>query len=179
MMTRLNLMPWREQRRARVLRRFQQVLVGSLILALCGVMLLDQAVRARLARQAEGIARHQAELVRLDAALAQFNQLRESRLAVQAQYTVLTTLRARQALLSGVLEALEQVMPEGAQLTALDWQDDRLQLTGLAASAAVVARFMRDLQQTGVVQEVELVQLRYREQGDEFQLAARLSPGAS
>lgn len=54
MMTRLNLMPWREQRRARVLRRFQQVLVGSLILALCGVMLLDQAVRARLARQAEG-----------------------------------------------------------------------------------------------------------------------------
>lgn len=54
-----------------------------------------------------------------------------------------------------------------------------MQLTGLAASAAVVARFMRDLQQTGVVQEVELVQLRYREQGDEFQLAARLSPGAS
>ncbi|QXH36121.1 PilN domain-containing protein [Pseudomonas muyukensis] len=179
MRVRLNLMPWREQRRAKTLRRFQRALVLSLILALVGVLLLDQAARARLARQAEVVARHQAELARLEGGLLQLERLREARQAAQAQYAALTTLRARQALLPGLLLSLEQAMPEGAQLTEVDWQDNRLQLAGLAASAAVVARLMRDLQHSGVVQEVELVHLRYQQTGDEFLLAARLAPGAS
>lgn len=179
MTLRLNLMPWREQQRARAVRRFQGMMVAGLVMALTVVMVLDQAARHRLARQAEVVAHQQGELARLDTSLAQIDRLRDAQAAVQLQQAALAALRARQAQLPGLFHSLEQAMPDGAQLTEVNLQDERLRLAGLAASAAVVARFMRDLQQAGVVQGIELVHLRHHPRGNEFLLAGRVSVGDS
>ncbi|MCU7238621.1 MULTISPECIES: PilN domain-containing protein [Pseudomonas] len=179
MMARLNLMPWREQRRARVVRRLQIMLVVALVVALCGVIWLDQMARSRLARQSLVVASHQAELERLDATLRQVDQLRGMRAALQAEHAAVTALGAGRSQMPGLFLALEQALPEGARLTEVDVEAGRLRLGGLAASASVVARFMRDLEQVGMVRDLELVHLRRHLQGDEFLLAARLLAGES
>lgn len=179
MMARLNLMPWREQRRARVVRRFQLMLVVTLVVALCGVIWLDQMARSRLARQALVVASHQAELKRLDTMLGQVDQLRSRRAALQAEHVAVSALDAGRSQVPGLFLALEQALPEGARLTEVDVEAGRLRLGGLAASATVVAQFMRDLEHVGVVRDLELVQLRRHDEGDAFLLAARLLAGES
>jgi type IV pilus assembly protein PilN len=179
MMARLNLMPWREQRRARAVRRFQITLVVTLVVALCGVLWLDQMARSRLARQALIVVSHQAERDQLDATLRQVDQLRGRREALQAEHAALSALGTGRSQMPDLFLALEQALPEGARLTEVDVEAGRLRLGGLAASASVVARFMRDLEHVSVVQDLELVHLRRHDEGDAFLLAARLLAGES
>lgn len=174
-MLRLNLMPWRERRRARDAHCFRVLLIAGLVLALLGVMLLDQLARSRLARQIEAVTVQQAELQRIDAIVAQVEQLREARAALLAEQAQLLGLRARQASLPGFFLDLERALPEGARLIELKALDGQLRLTGQAASPAVVARLMRDLQAAQGLQDLQLVYLRNLETGDEFVLTGRLA----
>ncbi|MCG8292526.1 PilN domain-containing protein [Pseudomonas entomophila] len=175
MKVRLNLMPWRELRRVAVVRQFRIVLMACLVMAVVAVMLLDEVTRSRVARQHEVITALQHEAEGFDTALAQVEHLRASRNALLAQYLALSRLRAAQALLPALFSSLEMAMPEGARLHELDVQDDRVQLTGMAASVSVVALLMRRLEQADVLQDLELVHLRHSSGGDEFVMTARLS----
>ncbi|MDH0730849.1 PilN domain-containing protein [Pseudomonas sichuanensis] len=175
----LNLMPWRERRRARDAYRFRMLVIAGLVLALLGVMLLDHLARSRLARQIDAVTAQQAQVQRIDAIVAQVEQLREARDALLAEQAQLLGLRARQATLPGFFLGLEHALPEGARLTELKALDGQFRLTGQAASPAVVARFMRDLQAAQVLQDLQLVHLRNLETGDEFVLTARLAAHGS
>ncbi|QVM91745.1 PilN domain-containing protein [Pseudomonas entomophila] len=174
MKVRLNLMPWRELRRVAVVRQFRGVLMASLVMAVVAVMLFDQSMQSRLARQNELIAALQREVEGFDIAQTQVEHLRASHNALLAQYMALSRLRAAQALLPALFSGLEMAMPEGARLRELDVQGDRVQLTGKAASASVVALLMRRLEQADVLQDLELVRLRHSSGGDEFVMTARL-----
>lgn len=178
-MLRLNLMPWREQRRARALRRFQLSIVASLIVALALMLLLDQSARSRLARQATATAQQQAALQHQESELLALGQLRDRQVQLRLQRDRLLQLRTAQSQLGQLLQGLERSMPTGAHLTELSLEEGKLRLLGVAASASVVAQLMRDLQALEVVRELELVHLRHGPSGDEFQLAARLPLGWS
>ncbi|MFK3772431.1 PilN domain-containing protein [Pseudomonas sp. NPDC089406] len=172
-------MPWRERRRAQVLRRFCMMLVGSCVLALAGMLLLDQLARARLARQVATIALYQVQLKRLDSLQVTLTELRSERQAVQQQQAALMRLRAGQATLGSLFLGLEKAMPGGAQLTELNLENGRMRLAGLAASAAVVAQLMRDLEIMQELRGLELVFLRHETAGDAFLITAELSAGWS
>lgn len=178
-MVRLNLMPWRERRRAQRVRRFQLVLVASLVLALLGVLLLDQLARARLARQVATNALYQAQLKTLDHEQDAIDALGREREAMLVHVAALARLRAGQASLGEVFRGLEEAMPEGVRLTELGLEDGRLKLTGLAASASVIAQLMRDLQAGGALGGLELVYLRQQAAGDAFLVTAQLLAGWS
>jgi hypothetical protein len=79
--------------------RFRVLVIASLLLALLGVMLLDHLARARLARQAGVLAAQQAEGQRMDAIVAQVEQIRAARATLLVEQAELVGLRVRQALL--------------------------------------------------------------------------------
>ena len=175
MMVRLNLLPWRERRRLAAVRRFKVALVISVLVALAGVMLLDQLARQRLQQQAQETMARQAVLHPLEQALERIEALREQRAIVEGQAQALVRLRSGQGALVPMLLALEQVLPGGLHLSELQLQDDDVQLRGVAASSAVLAQFMRDLERSSVLQGVQLKRLRNLPVGDEFLLVARVS----
>ncbi|CAM3648994.1 Fimbrial protein [Pseudomonas reidholzensis] len=174
-MIRLNLLPWRERQRLAAVRRFQRALIGSLLLALCAVMLLDALARQRGQLQAAAIAERQAAIVELDGQLEQLTEVRQAQDGVRARSASLAALRTEQVQLPRLLAELEQAFSSGLQLTELSVQDGRLHLLGLAASPAVIAQLMRDLQQSQLIEALELKHLRADSQGDEFLLVARVS----
>lgn len=173
-MVRLNLLPWRERQRIAALRRFQQVLVASLLAALLGLVWLDQLARQRVQQQLEAVAANQAEITHLDAELAGIASVVQAREAVLAQLAALAALRQDQALVPRLLAELEEAMGRGVHLTELSFKGGDLQLVGLAASSAVVAQLMRDLEQSPLLLALELKQIRALPEGDEFILLARL-----
>ncbi len=174
-MLRLNLLPWRERQRLAALRRFQLVLIGSLLLALAGVIMLDQLARQRGQQQLAAIAERQADVARLDIQLQQLKAVQGSHADVMAQSAALQALRNGQDLLPRMFAELEQALGASLQLTEMSIQEGQLQLLGLAASPAVVAQFIRDLQQSRRFDALELKHIRAVADGDEFLLLARLS----
>ncbi|MFJ4346040.1 PilN domain-containing protein [Pseudomonas sp. NPDC089401] len=174
-MLRLNLLPWRERQRQAAQRRLGLTLVGSLVLALCAVLLMDQLARQRVQRQALA---NDARQILIDAAarqVTQHEQISQAHQAVMAQIAALEGLRADRPLLTALFGDVERALPEGVQLVALKIQGADLRIAGVAASTAVVAQFMRDLERSSVLRELELKQVRSLPGGDEFLLTARLS----
>jgi type IV pilus assembly protein PilN len=171
---RMNLMPWRERRRASALRRFQLSLVATLVLALACMVVLDQWARERLARQSTLTAGYQAQSQALGDVPEATQRLRREHAEVFAQLQQLSRLRTEQRVLWQLLSGVERAMPGGARLSEISVKDDRLRIAGLAASASSVAQLMRDLEALGVARDLELVFLRRQASGDEFLLLARL-----
>ncbi|BBH43826.1 PilN domain-containing protein [Pseudomonas sp. KU43P] len=174
-MMRLNLMPWRERQRLAALRRLRLMLLGSAILALCAVLLMDQLARDRAQRQAVGNAALQVAVAGLDEQLEQFEPVNQAYESVRAQIAAVAALRADQGIVVNLLADLERALPEGIQLTELKLERSRLHIGGLAASGAVVAQFMRDLERAGSLLDLELKRVQSTAGGEAFLLAARMS----
>ncbi|WP_306578571.1 PilN domain-containing protein [Pseudomonas sp.] len=174
-MMRLNLLPWRERQRQATLRRFRSRLVAGAILALCAVMLVDQLARQRGQQQALSNTRQQAALERLAEQLRPLDDVREQHQALLERLAALERLRTQQGILGDVFTDLEGALPMGVQLLDLSLENGHLQLAGLATSGAVVAQFMRDLEHSRVLLDLELKRIRSVPGGDEFLLAARVS----
>lgn len=174
-MMRLNLLPWRERQRQAALRRFRGQLVAGALLALCAVMLVDQLARQRGQQQVLANTQRQATLGVLGEQLQPLVEVRAQHEALLARAVALEGLRAHQDVLAGVFADLEGALPEGVQLLDLSLDSGRLQMTGVAASGAVVAQFMRDLSRSNVLLDLELKRIKSLPDGDEFLLTARVA----
>ncbi|PVZ43055.1 PilN domain-containing protein [Pseudomonas sp. CC120222-01a] len=174
-MLRLNLMPWRERQRLAALRRLRLMLLGAAVLALSAVLLIDQLARQRARQQAVASDSQQAAIEVLERQVAKHERIRQSYDEVRAQAVALADLRAEQGLVTAVFADLERALPEGVQLLRLELQGSRLRMVGVAASGAVVAQLMRELERSGAMRELELKSLNSQPGGDEFQLLARMS----
>ncbi|MEB6592332.1 MULTISPECIES: PilN domain-containing protein [Pseudomonas] len=174
-MMRLNLLPWRERQRQAVLRRFRTQLVAAALLALCAVMLVDQLARQRGQQQVLANTQRQVALGLLAEQLQPLADVRAQHQALLARSVALEGLRAHQGVLAGMFADLEGALPVGVRLLDLSLENGRLQMTGLATSGAVVAQFMRDLDRSSVLLDLELKRIRSLPGGDEFLLTARVS----
>ncbi|OCT22471.1 PilN domain-containing protein [Pseudomonas putida] len=174
MSLRLNLLPWRERQRLVELRNFRLVFLGSLFAAFVVVMLVDRFAHLRLKQQAAAGLQRQQQLQTLDGQVARLEQLREAHTGLRRQLDALGALRSSQQGVPQLLIEIELAMPQGMQLTRLDVQGDRLQINGLAVSPAVLAQFMRDLQRSPILLDLELKQVLARAGGDAFSLVARV-----
>lgn len=155
-MLRLNLMPWRERQRLAALRRLRLTLVGAAVVALSAVLLIDQLARQRARQQAVANNSQQAAIDVLEVQRREHDRIRQSYEQVRAQTAALADLRAGQGRVTAVLADLERALPEGVQLLRLELQGSQLRMDGVAASGAVVAQLMRELERSGELRELGL-----------------------
>lgn len=174
-MMRLNLLPWRERQRQAVLRRLRRQLVAGALLALGAVTLVDQLARQRGERLALANSQREAAIGLLNEQLQPLADVRERHETLLARATSLESLRTDQDVLADVFADLEAALPQGIQLLDLSLENGRLQVTGLATSGAVVAQFMRDLDRSSALLDLELKRIKSLPGGDEFLLSARVS----
>ncbi|WP_313741408.1 PilN domain-containing protein [Pseudomonas sp.] len=171
---RLNLMPWRERRRAAAVRRFQASLLGSAVVALALVLVVDQLAQARLREQLSANLALRAQVEAAEQPLRQLDEVLEGRAQVERRQAALVRLRAGQQAVPNVLAALEQAAPVGVQVSGLRVQEGQLTLTGLAANAALVVWLVRDMQRLAMLRDVEVRHIRSSAEGNRFELVARL-----
>lgn len=174
-MLRLNLMPWRERQRQAAIQRLRLMLVGAAVLALCAVLLMDQLARQRVRQHAMASHAQQVAIQALQAQLSEHERITQAYADVRNQVAALAGLRTQQGLPSAVFADLERAMPEGVRLRHVEMDGSQLRMAGIAASSAVVAQLMRELERSGVLRDLELKHIRQQPGGDEFLLLARVS----
>lgn len=170
----INLLPWREWRRQRAIRRWQGALLGSLLagtlLSLLGITLVSQ----RLERRLEANARLAERIAGLAEDLEQVARLRERGDALQAQWVELQALVRQQGTGGDLLFRLMEIVPEGARLSEVHWTDHELRLSGLARTGSDVSQLLRNLGQAPGLGAADLQELVSSPAGERFRLLVSL-----
>ena len=144
-MTRLNLLPWRDQRRKEQDRQLLSIAVGAWILM--GLVIFYAHLHA------SGLIENQQkrneflvnETKKLDEEIKEIKELQAARAALLARMRVIQQLQMDRTQIVHLFDDLVRKLPEGVYLTSLKQTGQVITLIGNAQSNARVSALMRNL----------------------------------
>ena len=143
-MTRINLLPWREDARKQRQKNFLMTLVFSLLAA--GAIMLGWRllVLSQIDYQQQRNDYLRAEIRKVDELLREIAELDKVKARILSRMQVIQDLQARRPEAVHLMDELVTSMPEGVHLDAIQQVGNRVNLKGLAQSNARVSALMRN-----------------------------------
>ena len=148
-MARINLLPWRAERR----KSRQKEFVGMLgLAALAGVLvafLVYSYYGGRISGQAERNDYLRGEITKVDGQIKEIEALDEKKSKLLARKEVIEQLQSNRSQMVHLFDSLVRTIPDGVTLTAIKQEGDILTLSGRSQSNARVSTYMRNLESSG------------------------------
>ncbi|MEO6967813.1 MAG: PilN domain-containing protein, partial [Rhodanobacteraceae bacterium] len=145
-MARINLLPWRAERRELRKREFFMQLGIAAACAVLAVILWGFWMGLRIDNQNDRNTYLQGEIKQLDAQIAEIKDLEKTKSALLARKQIIEQLQESRAQMVHLFDELVKTIPDGARLTSLKQATDTLTLDGVAQSNATVAQYMRNIE---------------------------------
>ena len=144
-MPRINLLPWREQER-KVRRREFMVAAGgavfaAIIFTLGGKLLYSSWTDS----QNEKNALLKREIVKLDAQIADIQDLENRKQRLVARMEIIEKLQRKRPEIVHLFDEIVKTVPEGVYLTQIKQTGNKLEIRGVAQSSTRVSTFMRNI----------------------------------
>ena len=144
-MAKINLLPWRAERRKQREREFFMMLGAAVVAAVLVVLLWVWWMGARIDNQDARNTYLKAEIHNLDAKLEKIKDLEKTKSKLLARKQVIEQLQASRTQMVHLFDELVKTIPDGVRLRSLKQAGDTLTLEGVAQSNASVANYMRNL----------------------------------
>ena len=155
-MARINLLPWRAERR----KSRQKEFVGMLgLAALAGVLvafLVYSYYGGRISGQTERNDYLQGEITKVDGQIKEIEALDEKKSKLLARKEVIEQLQSNRSQMVHLFDSLVRTIPDGVTLTAIKQEGDILTLSGRSQSNARVSTYMRNLESSGWMTKPDL-----------------------
>jgi type IV pilus assembly protein PilN len=158
-MTRVNLLPHREERRKRARQHFFVLAGGTALLGVLIVVAVHGFYAAKIETQSERKKFLKNEIVKLDKDIAEIKKLRDEIAALLARKQVIETLQADRAQTVHLLDELVRQMPEGVYLKSVVQRGLQVSLNGYAQSNARVSTLMRNIDASPFLERPVLVEV--------------------
>ncbi|GIX32991.1 MAG: fimbrial protein [Lysobacterales bacterium] len=155
-MTRIDLLPWREERRKRRTQEFQMVLVIVALLAVGVVYLIHQHFNGLIADQEARNNFLREEIRKVEQKIKEIERLEALREQVTARIRVIDELQSRRWQMVRVFDELVRTITDGVRLTNIKQNGDVLTLEGLAQSNQAVSAYMSRLERSQWLTSPEL-----------------------
>jgi type IV pilus assembly protein PilN len=144
-MTKLNLLPWRDERRRERKRQFQRLLGLAGTLGLVIVLGVFAVNGGRIALQEGRNQTLTSENAALDISIREIRELKQQIEALHARRASVEHLQASRQVPVHLLDELVSRLPQGVMLKSVK-QAERLSLTGYAQSNGRVSELLRSLE---------------------------------
>ncbi len=175
-MARINLLPWRAERRAQRQRDFY----GMLGLAAVAGLLLSLLVWFHYDRQVSGQkARNQfltAEIAKVEEQNKEIEALDRQKDRLLARKKVIEQLQADRSQMVHLFDSLVRTIPDGVVLRNIKQEGEILTLEGRAQSNARVSAYMRNLEGSGWMTKPDLSIIEAKGEDDKTATAGRALP---
>lgn len=155
-MARINLLPWREERRKQQQIEFFAILGVAVVvtLAVWGAVHwhFDQRINYQEARNQflEG------QIAHLDRRIKEIQDLERERERLLARMRAIEELQTNRPLIVRLFDELVDNLPEGVSLTRVQQQGGNITINGVAESNARVSNFMRNLEASAWLSDPDL-----------------------
>ena len=166
-MARINLLPWRAERRKQRQREFMTMLGFAAIAGVVLSALIWFYYDRQLSGQEDRNAFLTAEIARVKEQNKEIDRLDRQKDRLLARKKVIEQLQAKRSQMVHLFDALVRTIPDGLVLTALKQEGDILTLEGRTQSNARVSAYMRNLESSGWMTKPELSVIEARKPEEE------------
>ncbi|WP_263215636.1 PilN domain-containing protein [Pseudomonas atacamensis] len=177
-MARINLLPWREERREERRKRFLLVLIGVLAGSIGAVLIADQIITAAIERQ---MARNDyigKQIAVVDERIKQISELKARRQQLVERMRIIQDLQGNRQISGRIFDQLARTLPDGVYFTDVKMAGKTLSISGAAESNNRVSELMRNLDASDwfdapSLNEVKATSADQVEHANVFQLTVR------
>lgn len=155
-MTRINLLPWREERRMLREREFYGMLGAAAIVGLAVALLWVFWMGARINNQDGHNSYLKAQIAQLDVKIYEIKDLEKTRDQLLARKEIIEQLQANRSQMVHLFDELVTTIPDSVRLTSLSQNGQSLHLDGVAQSNASVATYMRNIEASPWLGDIDL-----------------------
>ena len=144
-MAKINLLPWRDEKRKQRQREFYVMLAGATVAAVFVVFVWWYWMGMRLDNQDARNAYLKDQIHQLDDKLDEIKTLEATKSKLLARKEIIEKLQASRSQMVHLFDEMVKTIPDGVRLVSLKQNGDALALDGVAQSNASVATYMRNL----------------------------------
>lgn len=159
-MIRINLLPHRQIKRAERQREFNLMLVGTLILGVVIVFMVQTFIGASIDAQVNRNTRLEQANAQLDQQISEIKELKNEIGAVLERKQVVENLQTNRSQTVMVLDELSRELPEGMFLKSIKQQGGVITIEGIADTNARVAALVRNLSSSPAMESPSLVEIK-------------------
>ena len=175
-LTRINLLPYREEIKQRKQQQFKILMLGAfavgLGLAAAPYLGIDSAISNQEGRNNF----LQTEIDRLDRELGEIDKLQQEKEAFLAKKLKVEELQEKRYQAAYILDSLNALTPDNTYLTALEAESPTsYKISGHAISDNKIAVMMRSLPSTGIFLQPELLSIKKVDNYQEFTLKSSIN----
>ena len=145
-MVKINLLPWRDERRQQLTKEFYYMLAAAAILAggivFAGNYYFDKSIEIQNKRNQY----IQSEITKLDAQIEEIKELEKKKSDLLARKEVIEELQASRTQMVHMFDEMVKTIPNGVFLEKINQQGNRISMEGYAQSHSRVSAYMRQLE---------------------------------
>ena len=145
-MPRINLLPWRQQERAKRQKEFGLAAIGAVVAAAAVMLFTIWGFDWAIERQRERNELLKREIAELDKQIAEILGLEAQKSRLVARMDIIQRLQRSRPEIVHVVDQLARTLPDGVYLTSVKQNDMRLELKGIAQSSTRVSTLMRNIE---------------------------------
>lgn len=145
-MSRINLLPWREERRAELQKQFYTAL--ALIVIVAGLVWYATHLYHKdlIAVDRYRISYVEKQIAAVDEKIKEIQQLEKEKASLLSRMRTIEQLQSNRPLIVRFFDELITSLPEGVSVTRVAQAGNNITIDGLAQSNARVSSFMRNLE---------------------------------
>ncbi|WP_445180073.1 PilN domain-containing protein [Pseudomonas sp. McL0111] len=177
-MARINLLPWREERREERRKRFLLILTGVVVGSVGAVFIADQIISAAIERQAARNAYIGKQIAVVDERIKQISELKSRRQQLVERMRIIQDLQGNRQISGRIFDQLARTLPDGVYFTSVKMAGKTISISGAAESNNRVSELMRNLDASDwfdapSLNEVKATTAGQVDQANVFQLTVR------
>ncbi|HHS7808422.1 PilN domain-containing protein [Pseudomonas putida] len=177
-MARINLLPWREERREERRKRFLLILIGVFVGSVGAVFIADQIFSTTIERQAARNDYIGKQIAVVDERIKQISELKARRQQLVERMRIIQDLQGNRQISGRIFDQLARTLPDGVYFTSVKLVGKTLSISGAAESNNRVSELMRNLDASDwfdapSLNEVKATTAGQVDQANVFQLTVR------
>ena len=155
-MARINLLPWRAERRKQRQKEFLTMVGAAAILGVVLAFTLVSYYGSQISGQNERNAFLRDQIAQVDKQIDEIKALDEKKSRLLARKEVIEQLQADRSKMVHLFDSLVRTIPDGVVLASVKQEGDKLTLQGRSQSSSRVSVYMRMLETAGWMTKPEL-----------------------
>lgn len=162
-MTKINLLDWRAERRARNTAQFQSLMVLALLLAVGIVGLAYFAMTDAIERQRARNEYLRQQIVEIDQKIKEINDLERTKQNLLARMRVIEELQSSRSATVHFFDELVNTIPDGVTLTGVRQSGDMVTIEGIAESNGRISTYIKNFESSPWFADPRLVVIKTSE----------------
>ena len=155
-MARINLLPWRAERRKQRQKDFGVMLGLAALAGLLLWFLFNMYYNAQISGQRERNSFLEQQIAEVDKQIVEIEELDRQKGRLLARKEVIEQLQANRSQMVHLFDSLVRTIPDGVILTTIKQEGEKLTLEGRSQSNSRVSTYMRNLEGSGWMSNPEL-----------------------